>query len=72
MLAIVLGRAVFVSLIDERNDVLARNIRDACMQPPEAQSMAIAEDPTATVIAVVGMAHLAGVRDALLRNGYSV
>ena len=72
LLAIVLGRAVFVSLIDERNDVLARNIRDACMQPPEAQSMAIAEDPTATVIAVVGMAHLAGVRDALLRNGYSV
>ena len=82
LLAIVLGRAAFVSLIDERNDVLARNIRDACMQPPKAQSMAIAdvvtdavdaarEDPTATVIAVVGMAHLAGVRDALLRDGYS-
>ena len=95
LLTIVLGRAVFVSLIDERNDVLARNIRDACMQAPEARIAPVAdadvglaiddaidarsadadaasEDPTATVIAVVGMAHLAGVRDALLRDGYDI
>ena len=92
LLAIVLGRAVFTSLIAERNVVLARNIRDACLQPQGPRVAAVAMrtdadadaaesdgvlasgddggDETATVIAVLGMAHLAGVRDALLCDGF--
>lgn len=63
---LVLGRAVFVSLIDERDRVLARNIRDACLQPPQAEAEA-STSATSAVVAVIGMAHLAGVREALGR-----
>ena len=64
---IVLVRAVFVSLIDERDLVLARNIRAACLQPPDAEAEAGAPT-TGAVVAVIGMAHLAGVREALERS----
>ena len=56
------GRSAFVSLIQERDDVLARNIRRACL----------AEDagaPTeSAVVAVLGLAHLPGVREALQKK----
>ena len=77
----VLGRAVFVSLIDERDRVLARRIRAACLQPclqpclqeaeagGEAGGRAGGEagGEAGAVVAVIGMAHLAGVREALGR-----
>lgn len=59
VVALIFGRAAFVSLIKERDRVLAQNIRDAClMQQPEEGA----------VVAVLGMAHLAGVREALLQE----
>ena len=78
---VVLGRAVFVSLIDERDLVLARRIRAACLQPclqpclhqaeagGEAGGRAGGEagGEAGAVVAVIGMAHLAGVREALGR-----
>ena len=82
---VVLGRAVFVSLIDERDRVLARRIRAACLQPclqpclqeavaggeagGEAGGRAGGEagGEAGAVVAVIGMAHLAGVREALGR-----
>ena len=78
---VVLGRVVFVSLIDERDRVLARRIRAACLQPclqpclqeaeagGEAGGRAGGEagGEAGAVVAVIGMAHLAGVREALGR-----
>ena len=70
---VVLGRAVFVSLIDERDRVLARRIRAACLQPclqpclQEAEAGGEAGGEAGAVVAVIGMAHLAGVREALGR-----
>lgn len=64
VLAVTLGRAVFVALIDERNRVLAANIRQICLS-----GQGDAEDPpSAAVVAVIGLAHLDGVRAALLRD----
>ena len=69
----VLGRAVFVSLIDERDRVLARRIRAACLQPclqpclHQAEAGGEAGGEAGAVVAVIGMAHLAGVREALGR-----
>tara|TARA_B110001469_G_scaffold105299_1_gene104585 strand:+ start:296 stop:511 length:216 start_codon:yes stop_codon:yes gene_type:complete len=68
----VLGRAVFVSLIDERDLALARSIRAACLQPclRQAEAGGAKAGGAATggaVVAVIGMAHLAGVREALGR-----
>ena len=65
----VLGRAVFVSLIDERDRVLARRIRAACLQPclQPCLHQAEAGGEAGAVVAVIGMAHLAGVREALGR-----
>jgi pheromone shutdown protein TraB len=60
LLGILLGRAVYLSLIEERNVVLAKNIRTACLT--ESQS----DDDAAVVVAILGMAHLEGVRTALL------
>ena len=71
---VVLGRAVFVSLIDERDRVLARRIRAACLQPclqpclQEAEAGGEAGGEAGAVVAVIGMAHLAGVREALGRT----
>ena len=68
--AVVLGRAGFIALIEERNQVLAGNIREACLQPPQhLRGGGEAEDAAgagAAVVAVLGMAHLEGVRAALL------
>lgn len=50
----VLGRVLLVGLLEERNFVLARNIRRACL-----------EKPGGTVVGVLGMAHLNGVRSLL-------
>ena len=76
-LALVLGRTVFVPLIEERNRVLAENIRQACLDSPgldqqpdiESSSPGSSDDVAmASVVAVVGMVHLEGVRAALLRD----
>jgi len=47
---IVLGRVLLVGLLEERNYVLARNIRKACLAKPGG-----------SVVAVLGMAHCTGV-----------
>ena len=60
--AVIFARAAFVSLIQERDRVLARNIRDACLGGRSAGSTR----DTSAVVAVIGMAHLAGVREALM------
>lgn len=54
----VVGRTFLVCLLEERNVVLADNIRRACREAGEGQS----------VVAVLGAAHLNGVT-ALLSNG---
>ena len=66
LLALAVGRAVFVSLIDERNRVLAANIRQVCLSDGDAERES---DTRAAVVAVVGLAHLDGVRAALLCEG---
>jgi len=66
--AALFGRAALVSLIDERDCVLARNIRDACLDRGCSRSSCDAERDATAVVAVLGMAHLAGVRAALLRR----
>ena len=63
--AVALGRAAFVSLIRERDLCLAANIRAACLSSCERPGEEEASEARA-VVAVLGMAHLAGVRDALL------
>ena len=75
--AIVLGRTVFISLIQERNLVLARNIRQLCLDDggedaATAAAPQSAEDVEAkkVVVAVLGMAHLEGVRQALIDEGF--
>lgn len=47
---IVLGRVLLVGLLEERNYVLARNIRKACLAKPGG-----------SVVAILGMAHCTGV-----------
>ena len=59
----VLGRAAFVALIEDRNRVLASNIRRSCLLSAGATP---AEGGDAVVVAILGMAHLEGVRDALM------
>ena len=54
---IFLGRLLLVVLLEERNFILARNIRKACF----------ANKPGGSIVAVLGMAHLNGVA-ALLRD----
>ena len=65
--AVTLGRAIFVALIEERNNVLAKNIRDACLRGADDGDATSTE---AAVVAVMGMAHLEGVRMALLRDEF--
>uniref|UniRef100_A0A7S0PYG3 TraB domain-containing protein n=1 Tax=Coccolithus braarudii TaxID=221442 RepID=A0A7S0PYG3_9EUKA len=55
---IFLGRLLLVVLLEERNFVLARNIRKACFA---------SKKPGGSIVAVLGMAHLNGVA-ALLRD----
>ena len=57
--AALVARVAFVGLLEERNYVLARNIREACEAAP------IDGDSPDTVVAVLGMAHLNGVRTLL-------
>lgn len=79
MVAIVLTRAIFVALIAERNTVLARNIRDACLASSVSSEQIGSSNgrvsggggegrvssEAAAVVAVMGLAHLEGVRTAL-------
>ena len=57
MLYDIFGRLLLVVLLEERNFILARNIRKACF----------ANKPGGSIVAVLGMAHLNGVA-ALLRD----
>eukprot|EP00966_Prymnesium_polylepis_P280420 6479282-Prymnesium_polylepis.2 len=52
---LVLGRLLLVGLLEERNYVLARNIRRACLRAK----------PGGSVVAVLGMAHCNGVAELL-------
>ena len=62
LVAVTLGRSVFVALVEERNAVLARNIRNACLCDTPVPS---SSQPADEVVAVVGILHLAGVAAAL-------
>ena len=65
---IVLLRILLVGLIEERNYTLARHIRAASMQvlpPPRALKQRDAGKDGRTVVAVLGLAHLNGVRRLL-------
>ena len=53
-----LSRLFLKALLETRNDILARSIRDAC-----------ADSNTGTVVAVLGAAHLNGVQARLLEGG---
>ena len=70
--AMTVGRAVYVSLIDERNRVLARNIRTSCLASHAEGQGAVGDDKCqgsdGVVVAIIGMAHLQGVRLALLTD----
>ena len=60
IVALLVGRAAFVSLIRERDDYLAQSIRRACMIQEEGNAAR-----AGVVVVVLGIAHLAGVRRAL-------
>jgi len=66
-----LGRVFLVGLLEERNYVLARNIRRAATAKPEEANWAGASGTRSkavkgrTVVAVLGMAHLNGVKQIL-------
>jgi len=60
-----LGRVMLGPILNERNEVLARNIAAAC-----ARASADGEDG-GTVVAILGMAHLNGVQRLLLEKGAS-
>jgi pheromone shutdown protein TraB len=55
---IVLGRILLVGLLEERNYILARNIRKACFDAK----------PGGSVVAVMGMAHCNGVASLLSKS----
>lgn len=66
--SVVLLRVLLVALIEERNFVLARNIRAASMQvltPPRAVRQRGRGKDGRAVVAVLGLAHLNGVRRLL-------
>eukprot|EP00966_Prymnesium_polylepis_P270883 6257978-Prymnesium_polylepis.1 len=58
-------RVGLVALLEERNYVLARSIRRACREQPAAADGG-GEPPA--VVAVLGMAHLNGVRQLLSQS----
>jgi hypothetical protein len=62
-----LGRVFLVALLEERNYVLARNIRRAAIARPQPRQAGGggAGRSGRTVVAVLGMAHLNGVRQIL-------
>ncbi|KAL1523234.1 hypothetical protein AB1Y20_018185 [Prymnesium parvum] len=55
---VILGRLLLVGLLEERNYVLARNIREACLRAK----------PGGSVVAVLGMAHCNGVASLLKQS----
>lgn len=77
--AVILARVGLVALLTERNAVMARNIRLACARAagaadgPAAAAMSDGQalptggglPPRASVLAVVGMMHIGGVRELL-------
>lgn len=64
-----LGRAIFIALIEERNFVLARNIRQACLTASDVDERDMRKPGEGgAVVAILGMAHVEGVRDALLSS----
>ena len=66
--SVALLRVLLVALIEERNFVLARNIRAASMQvltPPRAVRQRGRGKDGRAVVAVMGLAHLNGVRRLL-------
>ena len=65
LVSTIVARAVFVALIQERNFVLTENIRRACESSPAEDVDASTCGPGRAVVAVMGMAHLEGVRLAL-------
>ena len=58
-------RVGLVGLIEERNAVLAHSIRRACLRPPAACD---ASGEREAVIAVLGLAHLNGVKRLLVEE----
>ena len=65
---VVLLRVLLVGLIEERNFILARNIRAASMQvltPPRALRQRGGGKDGRAVVAVLGLAHLNGVKRLL-------
>lgn len=66
---IFLGRVFLVALLEERNYVLARNIRRAALARPQPRQPGDVNGGAGrsgrTVVAVLGMAHLNGVRQIL-------
>ena len=59
---VVLGRVFLVGLLEERNFVIARNIRRACLAPGKKGGGG------RTVVAVLGMAHVSGVKRLLTES----
>eukprot|EP00873_Tetraselmis_striata_P044606 jgi/Tetstr1/464870/TSEL_009607.t2 len=53
---VLLSRCFLVGLLEKRNDILARSVRDACLEAPLGT----------TVVAVLGAAHLNGIQARLL------
>ena len=62
---LLLGRAILVALIEERDSVLADNIRRACVRASASGSGG------REVVAVLGAAHINGVLRTLLSSGMS-
>ena len=65
---LVCARIGLVALLEERNYALARGIRRACEREPGEEGGAApraADDEEGAVVAVLGMAHLNGVRELL-------
>ena len=62
--AVFLSRLFLKALLETRNDVLARSVRDACADERGAKKKS-----TRTVVAILGAAHLNGVQARLLSGG---
>jgi pheromone shutdown protein TraB len=53
-----LSRLFLVALLERRNDILAKSIRDACSQAAKGSS----------VVAILGAAHLNGIQQRLVED----
>ena len=69
-----LSRLLLKALLETRNDILARSIRDACgLSADSSQSGSGQKNKTRkTVVAILGAAHLNGVQARLLKGGDGV